>query len=198
MACRTHQWTSYMGDQMAGGRVERGVEVWGWWGHDRGTSCLVRGRVDFGAEWTGRKHQYWWKLGLWATQRRPLRRRWKARPSPPKDRWLSWTSTNIIPTYHDDHHFHPDNNYNTRRQTSAPMESFAPCLRRRWPRWARSRATTSRRWSGTLLAWPWSWSWFNFEQERMREEASVRILGRISSFVDRQKLGEIVRQEDWR
>ena len=43
-----------------------------------------------------------------------------------------------------------------------------------------------------------SWSWFNFEQERMREEASVRILGRISSFVDRQKLGEIVRQEDWR
>lgn len=38
----------------------------------------------------------------------------------------------------------------------------------------------------------------NITEERMREEASVRILGRISSFVDRQKLGEIVRQEDWR
>jgi len=35
-------------------------------------------------------------------------------------------------------------------------------------------------------------------EERRREEASVRILGKISSFVDRQKLGELVRQEDWR
>ena len=35
-------------------------------------------------------------------------------------------------------------------------------------------------------------------QEKRREEASVRVLGKISSFVDRQKLGELVRQEDWR
>jgi len=35
-------------------------------------------------------------------------------------------------------------------------------------------------------------------EEKRREEASVRVLGKISSFVDRQKLGELVRQEDWR
>ena len=34
-------------------------------------------------------------------------------------------------------------------------------------------------------------------QEKRREEASVRILSKISSFIDRQKLGELVNQEDW-
>ena len=51
----------------------------------------------------------------------------------PEGQVIIITSTNIIPTCHDDHHFQADNNYNTveRRQTSAPMESFAPCLKRR-------------------------------------------------------------------
>ena len=38
--------------------------------------------------------------------------------------------------------------------------------------------------------------WYQL-QEKGREEASVIILGRIASFVDRQQLGELVSQDDW-
>ena len=118
----------------------------------------------------------------------------------------------------------------TRRQTSALMASFALCLRRRWPRWTRSWAT-SLRWSYPTKMDEFSekfltaFDTYKYKykhmkgnrrsinenpqedrhkhieiqiQEKRREEASVRVLGKISSFVDRQKLGELVRQEDWR
>lgn len=37
----------------------------------------------------------------------------------------------------------------------------------------------------------------NYNEEKGRQEASVIILGRIASFVDRQQLGELVSQDDW-
>jgi len=37
----------------------------------------------------------------------------------------------------------------------------------------------------------------DYDEEKKREEASVRILGQIASFVDRQQLVELVGQQDW-
>ena len=99
MACRTHQWTSYMGDQMAGGRVERGVEVWGWWGHDIGDelpgkgSSWLWGRVDW------EKTPILMKARFVSNAEETAEKALKSSTITPEGQVIIITSTNIIPNY---------------------------------------------------------------------------------------------------